>query len=361
MSEIYRAEQKKEVSKMDRAFASKFAKSMFISVCALVILSFIGTRMFTHVDLNLYGYMVGTLVFLGGFFYRFIAWGERPPTKIIIKKGLKLLSRKSTPKTSVEQLATYRFIWNRGIFRWTQHILIGWGCILSALVTFPLVFGWMYFTMQENGYYTVVAMGVNVLEVKADGFIAFFFYNALNFTALMVIAGVCMALYRRLKNMQARAEQTFVYDFMPLYLLLFISITGLLLTFSNVFLHGFGHPVMTLIHQFSVIITLIYLPFGKLAHIPFRPLSVFARNYREHYGEQSMKNCKVCNTPFVSAEQSQDVIDVLAVNEINFKMDEGFYLAELCLPCRRKYRVSKFTGIATHQFKVKESNQDAKG
>ena len=65
--------------------------------------------MFTHIDLNLYGYMVGTFVFIGGFFYRFIAWGERPPTKIIIKKGIKLLFRKSTPKTSVEHLATYRF------------------------------------------------------------------------------------------------------------------------------------------------------------------------------------------------------------------------------------------------------------
>ena len=48
--------------------------------------------MFTHIDLNLYGYMVGTIVFIGGFFYRFIAWGERPPTKIIIKKGLKFYS-----------------------------------------------------------------------------------------------------------------------------------------------------------------------------------------------------------------------------------------------------------------------------
>ena len=95
--------QKKEKS-IDRAFASHFAKSMFLAVCGLAILSFIGTRMFTHIDLNLYGYMVGTIVFIGGFFYRFIAWGERPPTKIIIKKGIKLLFRKSTPKTSVEHL-----------------------------------------------------------------------------------------------------------------------------------------------------------------------------------------------------------------------------------------------------------------
>ncbi|WP_204498471.1 hypothetical protein [Aquibacillus albus] len=346
---------------MDRAFASHFAKSMFITVSGILIISFFATRMFTHVDLNLYGYMVGTIVFLGGFFYRFIAWGERPPTKNLIKKGLKLLFRKSTPKTSAEHLATYRFIWNRGIYRWTQHVLIGWGCILSCLVTFPLVFGWMYFTMAESGMYTIVLLGMNVMTIPADGFIAFMSYNALNFSAIMVILGVCMALYRRLKNLQARAEQQFMYDFLPLYLLLLISITGLALTFINVFLHGAGHYVMSLIHQYSVIITLIYLPFGKLAHIPFRPLSVFARNYREHYGEKSMKQCRVCGNEFVSTEQSNDVIQVLGVNDLEFEMKEGFHLAELCLPCRRKYRISRFSGFPTHEVPVKEANQNAKG
>ncbi|WP_341278052.1 hypothetical protein [Paenibacillus sp. FSL H8-0537] len=346
---------------MDRAFASKFAKMYFMTVVALLILVYVGTRFFTHIDLALYGYMVGTLVFIGGFFYRFIAWAERPPTKLIMKKGLKLLFRKSTPQTSVEHLATYRFIFKRGVYRWTQHVLLGWGCILSCCVTFPLVFGWMYFTMGENGLYTVVAFGINVMQVKADGWIAFLFYNALNMTAFMVIAGVCMALYRRLNDMQAKAEQTFTYDFLPLFLLLFISITGLLLTVSNIFLHGWGHPVMSLIHQWSVIVTLIYLPFGKLAHIPFRPMSVLAKNYREAYGEQQMKACKVCGSSFVSTEQSSDVIQVLAQNDISFEMKEGFHLAELCLPCRRKYRMSRFTGIPTHEIKVKEANQHAKG
>jgi hypothetical protein len=345
----------------ETVFASKFAKSMFGTVVGLALLTFIGTRMFTHIDLNLYGYMVGTIVFLGGFFYRFIAWGERPPTKIIIQKGLKLLFSKRTARTAISHLAIFNFIRNRGLYRWVQHILIGWGCALACIVTFPLVFGWMYFTMEENGYYTIVLFGINVLKVRADGIIAFFSYNALNIAAIMVIAGVCMALYRRLKNLQARAEQKFIYDFLPLCLLLLISITGLLLTIQNVFLHGWMQPQMSLIHQFSVIVTLIYLPFGKLAHIPFRPMSVLARNYREHYGDNSMKKCKVCGENFVSTEQSNDVIKVLNVNNMKFNMEDGFNLAELCLPCRRKYRISRFSGFQTHLVKVKEANQNARG
>ncbi|WP_059106064.1 hypothetical protein [Shouchella shacheensis] len=344
-----------------RIFASRFAKSMFLAVSLLVILSFIGTRMFTHIDLNLYGYMIGTVVFLGGLFYRLIAWAERPPTKILIKKGIRLLFRGSTPKTSVEHLGTYRFIWNRGLYRWVQHMLMGWGVILACVITFPLVFGWMYFTMEENGTYTIVALGMDIMRMNADGFLMFLFSNGLNISGIMVTVGVCMALYRRMKNMQARAEQKFLYDFLPLYLLLFISITGLLLTFSNIVLHGAGHYVLSMIHQYSVIVTLIYLPFGKLAHIPFRPLSVFARNYREHYGEKSMKGCSVCGEAFVSAEQSNDVIDVLRTNDIDFTMQEGFHLAELCLPCRRKYRMARFSGRTTHEIEAKEANQHAKG
>ncbi|MBU8917939.1 hypothetical protein BGM25_18035 [Bacillus sp. FJAT-29953] len=352
---------KKRDNTVNNAFASHFAKSMFLTVVGLAILVFIGTRMFTHIDLNLYGYMVGTITSLGGFFYRFISWGERPPTKIIIKKGLKLLFRKSTAKTAVSHLAIYDFIKKRGFYRWMQHILIGWGCVLACLVTFPLVFSWMYFNMDGNGYYTVVLMGVDLVRIKADGIIAWFSYNALNISAIMVITGVCMALNRRMKNMQARAEQKFMYDFLPLYMLLFISVTGLLLTVQNVFLHGWMQPQMSLIHQFSVIVTLIYLPFGKLAHIPFRPMSVLARNYREHYGEQHMKECKVCGDKFVSVEQSNDVIQVLGTNNMEFNMEDGFNLAELCLPCRRKYRIARFSGFATHQVKVKEANQNARG
>jgi nitrate reductase gamma subunit len=305
--------------------------------------------------------MVGTLVFIGGFFYRFIAWAERPPAKRIIKKGLRVLFRKSTVKTSTEHLATYRFIWNRGVYRWTQHILLGWGCLISAFVTFPLVFSWMYFTMAENGKYTVVLFGVNLFQMKADGLLAYLFYNALNITALMVIAGCSMALFRRIKNRQARSEQTFLYDFMPLYLLLFISLTGLQLTVHNMFLHGWGHPVISLVHQWAVIITLLYLPFGKLAHIPFRPVSVLARNYREHYAEQGMKSCRVCGTEFVSQEQAGDVVDVLEGNGLSFFMPEGYHLAELCLPCRRKYRIARFSGAPTHLIPHKEANQNARG
>ena len=119
---------------------------------------------------------------------------------------------------------------------------INWlGLRIACLVTFPLVFGWMYFTMEENGYYTVVAMGMNIMEIKANGFIAYVSYNALNISALMVITGVMYGAISSLKNMQARAEQKFIYDFLPLYLLVICKYYRTCVNLMNMFLHGYGH------------------------------------------------------------------------------------------------------------------------
>src|SRR5690625_7633492 len=90
--------------------------------------------------------------------------------------------------------------------------------------------------MELNGYFTIVFMGMDLMRVKADGFLSFFFYNALNISSFMVIAGVSIAMYRRLKNMQARAEQSYIYEFLPLHLFLFVSFTCFAFTFSNIFL-----------------------------------------------------------------------------------------------------------------------------
>lgn len=128
-------------SSMERAFASKFAMQMFIVTLILFMMSYIASRQFTHIDLNLYGYMVGTFVFLGGLFHRFIMWSERPPAKLFIRKGWRLLFRKKTAEVTVKDLTLYQFIWNRAVFRWTQHMLIGWGVIISCFVTFPLEIG----------------------------------------------------------------------------------------------------------------------------------------------------------------------------------------------------------------------------
>src|SRR5690625_7831238 len=95
----------------------------------------------------------------------------------------------------------------------------------------------------------------------------------------MVSSGSSMAISRHMKNMQPRAEQTYFYDFLPLHLLLFVSITGLTLPFSNLFLGGAGHPSFSLIYEFFFIFNLIYISYCKLSNILFRPYNVIAKNF----------------------------------------------------------------------------------
>ena len=166
------------------------------------------------------------------------------------------------------------FILRRGRARWLTHMLIAWGCILAAAVTFPLVFGWLHFeqgAIAPEPTYRAFFFGFDVGEVPLAGPAAWFAFHALVVSAFMVIPGVMLAMWRRMREGGALAVQRFGRDFLPLVLLFAISITGLLLWVSYEWLHGYYYSVLAQIHAFTVIGTLIYLPFGKLFHVFQRP------------------------------------------------------------------------------------------
>jgi hypothetical protein len=50
-----------------------------------------------------------------------------------------------------------------------MHFLIRWGCVISALITFPLVFGWVHFKLEgELGYRAYVfGFPLNVMQGRS--------------------------------------------------------------------------------------------------------------------------------------------------------------------------------------------------
>ena len=60
------------------------------------------------------------------------------------------------------ELAFNRFIWKRGRLRWAAHWFILWGTLTAAAITFPLVFGWIYFdTLPDDlSWYRVYVFGI---------------------------------------------------------------------------------------------------------------------------------------------------------------------------------------------------------
>ena len=70
-------------------------------------------------------------------------------------------------------------------------------------------------------------------------------------------------------------------DFLPLILLFAISVTGLALTVSQVWLRGRLYSFLAILHAITVIAALLFLPFGKFFHIFQRPAQLGVKLYQE--------------------------------------------------------------------------------
>ena len=248
----------------------------------LTVLVIVGSRSLEHYDAALFGYTVASIVAFGAIVFRYALWLRRPATRVYWRRGWKLYLQRgqllkntaSAAKTFTTNLLEQRFIFKRGFSRWLMHFLIMWGCIISAAITFPLVFGWVHFKLEGDLGYRAYIFGFPLNVMPGRSIIAWITFHALDITSVMVIAGCAIAIHRRLRDRGAIALQQFTLDFVPHMLLIAISVTGLMLTASSLWLHGYMYHFIALTHQATVIMTLFYLPFGKLFHVVQRPASI---------------------------------------------------------------------------------------
>ncbi len=98
---------------------------------------------------------------------------------------------------------------------------------------------------------------------------------------MLVLAGIALSLWRRMRDKGARALQHFGMDFLPIILLFAISVTGLALTVSQEWLRGSSYSFLAILHAITVIAALLYLPFGKFFHIFQRPAQLGVKLYQE--------------------------------------------------------------------------------
>ena len=97
---------------------------------------------------------------------------------------------------------------------------------------------------------------------------------------MLVLAGIALALWRRMRDRGALAVQYFARDFFPLVLLFAISVTGLALTVSTLWLRGSFYPFLAILHAITVIAALLFLPFGKFFHVFQRPAQLGVKLYQ---------------------------------------------------------------------------------
>jgi hypothetical protein len=311
----------------------------------LAIAIVVGSRNLEHLDAALVGYTFATLFAAFGITYRYAMWLQRPPTSVYWRRGWQVFFGRQLgrnlirfPRHVWSDVATNQFIWARGRLRWLTHMLIMWGCVLAVLITFPLVFGWLHFVpLPDNQeWYRAVVFGFPTIAFPVHSAVAFLVFHGLVWAAFLVIPGVMLAMRRRMRDEGAAAVQLFAEDFLPLIALFAVSITGLMLTASYTWMDGFGYQFLAILHAITVILTLLWLPFGKFFHIFQRPAQLALRLYKEVGTDGEKALCRRCGHPFTSAMKVQDLIDT--ERALGFRYETGDAVEHyqwVCPPCRR--------------------------
>jgi len=313
----------------------------------LAVLIVLGSRNLAHFDAALVGYTFAVLFATFAIIYRYAMWLQRPPTALYWRRGWQVFFRRKYLARNIAtwfkritgEFALNRFIFKRNRLRWGAHWLIMWGCLLAMAITFPLVFGWIHFeTLPGNlASYRAYLFGFPTFSFSIHSLIGFFIFHGLVWSAILVIAGVMLAMRRRMRDHAAAALQHFGEDFMPLILLFAISITGLMLTASYTWMRGYGYDFLAILHAITVIFTLLWLPFGKFFHIFQRPAQLGVSFYKDIGAREEQAMCRRCGEAFASQIHINDLIEVEKKLGFHYEMDEGNaeHYQRICPRCRR--------------------------
>lgn len=193
------------------------------------------------------------------------------------------------------------------MYRWLTHQCIFWGVILSCCITFSLTFGWIRMTLTVSGAHQLWFFGFPLFTFAINSPLGFLIYHALDFTALLLLIGLVLALHRRFHDLALISVQRFGFDLMPLALLMAIVITGLALTADSTWLHGEYYWYISLTHEVVVVLWLISLPFGKFFHLIERPATVGIELYWKTGEGTEMQTCARCGEAFAPVRFIQDL------------------------------------------------------
>lgn len=320
---------------------------LFTAVLAALIV--IGSRRLAHFDAALVGYTFATLFATFGITYRYAMWLQRPPTRKFWTRGWEAFFRPKHLRRNLRlwiarvtgEFALNRFIFRRDPARGIAHMLIMWGCLLAAAITFPLVFGWIHFETVPGDLasYRTYVFGFATNSFRIHSLVALLIFHGLVWASLLVVAGVMLAMRRRMRDHGAAAVQRFGEDFLPLILLFAISVTGLLLTASYTWMKGYGYDFLALLHAVTVIFTLLWLPFGKFFHIFQRPAQLGVGFYKEVGAREGAARCLRCGAEYAPAIQVDDLIEVERELGYRYELDAAAvgvdHYQRICPACRR--------------------------
>ncbi|GGJ35539.1 MFS transporter [Deinococcus roseus] len=346
-----------QVPMMDVTLDRKGVVAGMVFSLVLCVLIFLGSNRLKSFDGALAGYCFSTLFALFGVVYRYAVWLQRPATRLYWERGWQLFWQKgSRIKNTLmffvlawEKLLEQRFIRQRSTQRWAAHQFIFWGCLLAIAVTFPLTFGWLHFASlpERPDHYFMVLFGLDLTftAFEARSFVGWIYFHMLDIAAVLCMAGIALSVGRRMKDQAELTTQRFDNDMMPLILLFAVCITGIMLTLSNMFMEGKFYYWITTTHAMTVMLWLLYLPFGKFFHIFQRIANVGVWFYKAAGAESEQGKCARCGEEYISLMHQQDIKTILPELGFNYEHQQAENWQNLCPSCRRKM-------VTANQFRV---------
>ena len=343
----------------DQVRAGAWATLFTLLLVAAIV---VGSRNLQTFDPALVIYTFAIIFATWGVIYHYNVWIEKPPTRMYWRRGWEIFRQQGIAASSFNlmkltsrNIVAQTFILKRSRLRWWMHQCLFWGCILAAAITFPLVFGWIGFRSLPNDQSTYVTylFGFPAGTFPLHTLTAFLLFHGLDISAILVLTGVFLSLWRRLRDKGAQTLQSFALDFFPVILLFAISVTGIALTVSQEWLRGAAYSFLAIIHAVTVIAGLLYMPFGKFFHIFQRPAQLGVKLYRMAGESDPGAICPRCKERFASAMQIRDLKAVLRQLGFNYALPgTTYHWQDLCPPCKRKT-------LSISQIRLKSVTEEA--
>ena len=317
----------------------------------------VGSRNLENFDPALVIYTFAVIFATWGIVYHYAIWLNKPPTRRFFERSFELVRREGAVRSArtlgaavATHLVGQTFILRRSRLRWWMHQLIFWGCVSAVAITFPLVFGWIHFRAAPDDQFTYVTylFGFPAGSFRIRTALSWLLFHGLDVSAVLVLGGIALSLWRRMRDRGALALQDWSSDFLPLILLFAISVTGLALTASTMWLRGSFYGFLAILHAVTVIGALLYLPFGKFFHIFQRPAQLGVKLYQAAGDREEGAVCARCGRRYASRMQIDDLRRVLPALGFDYRIDGPAVTWQgLCPPCKR-------ASLATAQLRLKD-------
>ena len=111
------------------------------------------------------------------------------------------------------------------------------------------------------------------------------------------------------------------------------------------------YSFIALSHQAVVIMTLFYLPFGKLFHVIQRPASI-GELYQRQAREMPQAVCPRCGTEFIAQMWLGDLKTVVNKLGFDYTLKDGHVLQDFCPRFKRIIRGLSYASLNQSKEKV---------